>query len=473
MMMLISGICSIQMDAGHGSPNNCRRSSGNARKLELQHHSGTIRLPFADMAAVRKNENGPVADSRSPNSGCDSSSELSDEGYRTGGLGVGTKLDDSEERPGSSCTQVSQSSSAESGVSSFDVVAESQRALTTRSNSVHQQSRIPFLGSLRGLGKLSFQQQRNKNNINNASADESLLVRRNSRSDSITSEGSPSSGGASSSSLRRNNFGRRSLRAQRGSEGDTSRPRIMQQQSITSSHYTSTWGGGRNKKERPALSADLFNGSDQQPLFTSSGSERPNHSRLINNSVSKVQSRGASVSPVSRRRYFGTSVTSTPNSPEVGHRGSPFNWNNKQSPVAPLAADLPSNNKLSPLLRNMLKDVDIDNDESILKKMEEIVNQYKLRVEGILAAEGKTLNGELEPTRCNPYFDKPDGNSHLSSPSSSANQCRLSRRNSFDSSLSGFSVGTHLYSPRKDIASPSPPSKIPVPLFYRPKETCL
>ena len=42
-------------------------------------------------------------------------------------------------------------------------------------------------------------------------------------------------------------------------------------------------------------------------------------------------------------------------------------------------------NKMSPMLREMLADVvDLDNDVSILKRMEQIVNDYKARVEGIL-----------------------------------------------------------------------------------------
>ena len=49
---------------------------------------------------------------------------------------------------------------------------------------------------------------------------------------------------------------------------------------------------------------------------------------------------------------------------------------------------------MSPLLRDMLDDVEVDNDASILRKMEQIVNQYKARVEGLLAKEGKTLEDD-------------------------------------------------------------------------------
>ncbi len=121
---------------------------------------------------------------------------------------------------------------------------------------------------------------------------------------------------------------------------------------------------------------------------------------------------------------------------------------------------------MSPLLRNMLKDVEIDNDASILKKMEEIVNQYKARVEGILAAEGKTLDDEWEPIRNQIYR----ANEADAIRSTSTVKNPIVRRNSFDSSLS---PSTRNYPLRKDTTSPSP-SKIPVPLFsYRSKETCL
>lgn len=107
----------------------------------------------------------------------------------------------------------------------------------------------------------------------------------------------------------------------------------------------------------------------------------------------------------------------------------------------------------------MLKELENDSEASILKKMEEIVNQYKARVEGILAAEGKTLDENWDEPRKAIKVETERSNERP--------QRHLSRRKSFDSSQSQIPVR-----PRKDTVASSP-SKIPMPLFYRSKEACL
>lgn len=94
----------------------------------------------------------------------------------------------------------------------------------------------------------------------------------------------------------------------------------------------------------------------------------------------------------------------------------------------------------------MLDEVDIDNDVSILKRMEKIVNQYKARVEGLLAAEGKTLDDD-------PMLDEIP----------LADSTSLNRRSSLDSNASN-SKNTSVR--RKDRTT-SIPSRIPMPRFMR------
>ena len=404
------------------------------------------------------------------NSVGDSNSEASDEGYRTGGV-TASKSDETDERPDSSCTHASsQSGSTESGV---DVVAAERSKKPAMSKTVESReqtqknkpsinSKIPFLGSLRGLGKVSFQQHRNNNDLTGTTDSRPM-----SRSSSITSETS-SVRSSSSFGLHRDAFARHSLRIRGETErmglSPSSRVSTGQQNTSSSRYNMLTWSsGGRNgKRERPALNPELFVRNrppmvkEQEGLSScTSQRSRLGTSAFVNSS--KHHPRAASASPESRRRYFGTSISSSsiPSSPEVDLLSSP------DFIVTPQAAE--SSSKMSPLLRSMLKDVEIDNDASILKKMQEIVDQYKARVEIILAHEGKMLNEDWEPIR-NKNHQIDDDCRSASTPTST----RLTRRNSFDASLSHTSPRVYP-SPRKDItaASTSIPSKIPVPLFYK------
>jgi hypothetical protein len=115
--------------------------------------------------------------------------------------------------------------------------------------------------------------------------------------------------------------------------------------------------------------------------------------------------------------------------------------------------------KMSPLLRDMLDDVEVDNDASILRKMEQIVNQYKARVENLLAKEGKTLHDE-DWTE-----NKTLG---IAAPTAVDTQHTTA-------------VSSRTVASAATTSTPPPVSPLPsrIPLFqpkfsvYRPKETCL
>lgn len=305
-----------------------------------------------------------------------------------------------------------------------------------------------------------------------------------SRSSSISSDTSSLGKTSSRFGCHRDNFGRHSLRIRGEGErialtSSRSRTSPVQQQmnASTGTGRILMWNGSHNKRQRPALSPELFNTSEngineKGTVMHSSALnvQQHQHSRANGLSSSKQQPRASSISPTTRKSYYGNSMASSSNT--TGQEDNVLCLNSTST--AQMVNDTPTEScKMSPLLRSMLKDVEVDNDASILKKMEEIVNQYKARVECILAQEGKTLNDEWEPTHCSSY--EVERNIRRSSAPFSS---RLIRSNSFDSSLpyEPPPMTARVYpSRRKDnsATSSSSPSKIPVPLFYRPKETCL
>ena len=429
---------------------------------------------------------------KNANTNTDSGSEISDEGYRTGvGCVSDTKADaDLDERPDSSCTQVSQSSSLESGVSSAGPSADDPEPITTTNNGKKDKtennkysnasSKIPFLGSLRAMGKGAYHYSTESNT--------------SSRKSSIDC-GNVTNHSPIHAAFRRDVFGRHSLRARSSTANEYEKFQTRSsidsadhhQSALSTSKNTLTWSG-RNRRQRPTIlpsESTVRNGINKtSPVVPTTGTSY--RSRSVNSSgASRGQSRASSTSPSSRRRnvFIGNSMNyGGPESPEIGK--SPAGPHLKYSkpayakqPVSssPQPAESP---KISPLLRNMLKDVELDNDASILKKMEEIVNQYKARVESILAAEGKTLNDDLEefPTRPDlaSHQNGVHGNDHVTEDvllKINREPSKLCRRNSLDSRMS--QLPTRIYpTPRKDIVSQSP-SKIPIPQFYRPKEACL
>lgn len=434
----------------------------------------------------------------------DSSSEISDEGYRTT-IGVGDpKNDELDERPDSSCTQVSQSSSLESGVSSAGPLDDADtpppptnyKPDKTESIINNKYSKIPLLGSLRAMG--------NKGGSFHYSTGESNNSSRKSSIDSDRSLSNPALAG-----FRRDVFGRHSLRA-RSTINDydkfnataSSKTGIDSTDQSPTSKNTLTWSG-RNRRQRPTIQPELTFRNRNTAALVGSTTTPPGtsyRSRSVNSGASRGQSRASSTSPSSRRRnvFIGSSSGyGAPLSPEIKpiphlkfskHQiHQPSNNYGVKQPISPQHSPQPESPKISPLLRNMLKEVELDNDASILKKMEEIVNQYKARVESILAAEGKTLNDDLDltsPTSNNGKVDlmtngvrqqlqanDQDELRKMKPKAGAPGLSKLSRRNSLDSSLSH--MPTRMFpSPRKDIVSQSP-SKIPMPRFYRPKETCL
>lgn len=406
----------------------------------------------------------------------DSSSEISDEGYRTG-VGAGDiKSEELDERPDSSCTQVSQTSSLESGVSSAGPLDDSDPASSNykqeKLESKYNYSKIPLLGSLRNMGKRA-NSHYSTESIGSLSRKSSLELdcrspvhSSNALSPNLTNLG-----------FRREVFGRHSLRA-RSSTNDgeklTVRTNIDFGEPVTGSKNTFTWSG-RNRRQRPSIQTESTFIKNRNPVNSPGSSYR---SRSVNSAASREHSRASSTSPSSRRRnlFVTSSGYGAPTSPEIkpipNLKSQKPVYHAKQSPpTSPLQSD-PS--KISPLLRNMLKDVELDNDASILKKMEEIVNQYKARVESILAAEGKTLNDDYTAraspsapaTPCIKINDQ--RNEDPTQRPAKNGTSKLSRRNSLDSSLSHLPTRMFV-SPRKDLVSQSP-SKIPVPRFYRPKE---
>lgn len=475
------------LPAGIWTPNYRRSTSLNSAQ-----QSKTTRLPDEQYGKTHSRNNKNSSSSAAANN-TDSSSEISDEGYRTG-VGAGDiKGEELDERPDSSCTQVSQTSSLESGVSSAGHLDDSDPVTTTTSNYKQEKtenkynygsSKIPFLGSLRAMGKGAFHYSTESNDSPRKSSDaDSRLQHSNSSGHMPTN--------LSNVGFRRDAFGRHSLRARSTSTDCELKLNVKaaadSADQMTGSKSTLTWSG-RNRRQRPSIQPSETTTSRNRNPLASSG---PNYrSRSVNSGASRGQSRASSTSPTSRRRHLfipSSSMYSGPNSPELkpipvlkaptspaitSATNKPYSY--VKQPTSP-PAEAP---KMSPLLRNMLKDVELDNDASILKKMEEIVNQYKARVESILAAEGKTLNDDLD------YTAKVDTPSHNMNGSGLHNNedarklftrqpatTKLSRRNSLDSSLSH--LPTRMFaSPRKDVVSQSP-SKIPMPLFYRPRETCL
>jgi hypothetical protein len=117
--------------------------------------------------------------------------------------------------------------------------------------------------------------------------------------------------------------------------------------------------------------------------------------------------------------------------------------------------------KMSPLLRDMLDDVEVDNDASILRKMEQIVNQYKARVENLLAKEGKTLHDE----------DWTENKTLGAAPTAVDTQ--------HTTAVSSRTVAATATATTTSTPPPVSPLPSRIPLFqpkfsvYRPKETCL
>lgn len=321
------------------------------------------------------------------NSGTDSSSEVSDEGYRTGAGMSQQKADEVDERPGSSCTQLSQGSSTESGVSLVDKRLDSGEC---------KKSKIPLY-------------------VSPPSDRRGSMPRSYSTSNEVAGH-----------VLQKDGVGRHSLRL----KNETDKPRKNGIVSPTKSG-TSTWNGRNNKRERLSLTQDLF----QPPTPSSPVMARVSRSVASNSS----QFRATSASPHSRRQYLNQSMapTSPSASPEV-RRNSGTGGKYPKSQTM--------DNVSKNLLCDMLDEVDIDNDVSILKRMEKIVNQYKARVEGLLAAEGKTLDDD-------PMLDEIP----------LADSKSLNRRSSLDSNASN-SKNTSVR--RKDRTT-SIPSRIPMPRFMR------
>lgn len=396
----------------------------------------------------------------------DSSSEISDEGYRTG-IGAGdVKSEELDERPDSSCTQVSQSSSLESGVSSAgpldDTDPVGNNYKQEKQENKYNYSKIPLLGSLRNMGKRA----------NSHYSTESVSSSRKSSLDSeyrlpLQSNGTSTSPTLTNLGFRREAFGRHSLRT-RSSTTDGDKLTVRNNISIGDPvpKNTFTWSG-RNRRQRPSIQTEATFIGNRNPVPGSSY-----RSRSVNSAASREHSRASSTSPSSRRRniFVASSGYGAPTSPEIKpipNLKLQKPSQSKQQSNSPLQSD-PS--KISPLLRNMLKDVELDNDASILKKMEEIVNQYKARVESILAAEGKTLNEDYT-ANVTPLASNKISEQQKEDPAQRKvknGTSKLTRRNSLDSSLSHLPTRMFV-SPRKDVVSQSP-SKIPMPRFYRPKE---
>ena len=386
------------------------------------------------------------------------------------------KSEELDERPDSSCTQVSQSSSLESGVSSAGPLDDSDPATSNykqeKQENKYNYSKIPLLGSLRNMGKRA--------NSNYSTESISSLSRKSSleldcRSPVHSSTASPN---LTNLGFRREVFGRHSLRTRSSTnDGDklSVRTNIDFGEPMSGSKNTFTWSG-RNRRQRPSIQTEstFIKNRTTNPVHSPGSSYR---SRSVNSAASREHSRASSTSPSSRRRnvFVASSGYGAPTSPEIKpipnlKSQKPLYHSKQPTPTSPLQSD-PS--KISPLLRNMLKDVELDNDASILKKMEEIVNQYKARVESILAAEGKTLNEDYTAASpsapaipCIKINDQ--RNEEPNQQKAKNGTSKLNRRNSLDSSLSHLPARMFV-SPRKDLASQSP-SKIPMPRFYRPKE---
>ena len=185
------------------------------------------------------------------------------------------------------------------------------------------------------------------------------LPRNNSRTELTRTRSTSSDNG-----FNRGGDGRGSYRAPRGTSRYMQAAEAYSQKNQKSSQLNSTWSASSvsRARSRPGLSSDLF----QPP---------------------QRQSRTASASPgLHRKRISSTSKTRSPTSEQPPQISSTHSTPRRKPNGRPTYSRETSRESC---ISN------VDTDEAILKRMEEILFTYKIKVEDKLAAEGKELPADI------------------------------------------------------------------------------
>ena len=210
-----------------------------------------------------------------------------------------------------------------------------------------------------------------------------------------------------------NGFGRGSERGSyRAPKGQS---RYMQAaEAYRNKSVSGTWSSATPSRSRPALASDTFT---PRPIRTASASPAPTRKRF--NSGSKESS------PQSSGGYVITSTQSTPSR--------------------------------KPIRRSESRELELETDEMILRRMEEILFTYKSKVEDRLAAEGKELPKDIFQDFTEHWIN--------SSPYRAKSVDSL---DSGDRSIDKSSERTpSIVKTRKDTREGYSSTKIPVPTFYK------
>ncbi|CAL4112518.1 unnamed protein product [Meganyctiphanes norvegica] len=425
-----------------------RSQSPASRELFTRTGSGrfstTPRLSLG--GGVRDDIVKPVNGSSEQNGWCDSSSEVSDEGYKSQGPPASSTLPrarkpsprkhtdmehrDSQDRPESVMTQLSSEGSSMStdgnSPPSSPINNKSNSPLADKTNTWNQskstikspknstsKSKIPFIETLKNFAsgnkkpkKSCAQEERPVHPAWNSGpgvarqrAHSVGTGRSISRSRSATSEGGFINMARDARDMPPINTVRSPSRR---SIGNTS----------GYSNGKNTWSG-RASRERPTLTADTF---------------RPPAPKTV---------RSASASPATTRRQFGTPMTSvsTNHTPKRSAPNRTYPYNNTSTVTTPTTP--------TSILDQL---ADLDADESTLLCIKDIYNSLRAKVSENLAAEGKTLPPEL----CHDYTS-----SWINAHSTTGSQ-------SLDSTSD-----PHNISPRKDGVG----SRIPKPTFFMARQT--
>ena len=193
----------------------------------------------------------------------------------------------------------------------------------------------------------------------------------------------------------------------------------------SASHNNSTWStSSKRSRARPSLTPDTFT---PRPIRTASASPAVTRKRLNSGTRDPV------VSPT----HHVTSTHSTP----VKRPGQGRDLNRSHS-------------RDFGLPRSHSRDhADVETDEMILKRMEEILFTYKTKVEDRLAAEGKELPKDIFQDFTEHWIN--------SSP------YRAKSVDSLNSSEKSVDRTPTLPKTRKDTKEGCPTTKIPIPTFYK------
>lgn len=469
----MSPLLSRKFSGGSGSRLGMRRDSLESRSLRQRSQSPGSRDAFNRSGSGRFSHTPrlslgggstrddivkPAKESSEQNGWCDSSSEVSDEGYKSQGPPAPSTLPrarkpsprkqqhadnsmdhrDSIDRPESVMTQLSSEGSSMSTdevgnspprtpvnnktssplADATNTWNQSINELKNMKNTTSSKSKIPFIETLKNFASSNKKSKKSppkeekqplhppwncgaplRQRAHSVGTGRSI-----SRSRSATSEGG----------LMNMTRDSRDMPPVAGTLRSTSR-RLSGNTTGYSNGYNNgknTWNG-RASRERPSLTADTF---------------RPPAPKTV---------RSASASPVTARRQFGT-PTSTTSLTRTPKRSTPNTTSQYKSTPTVTTPTSPSS-----ILDQL---ADLDPDQNTLLCIKDIYNSLRAKVSENLAAEGKSLPPEL----CHDYTS-----SWINAHSNTGSQ-------SLDISSDPYSI-----SPRKDSGE----SRIPKPTFFLARQT--